>query len=70
VDFRRQIGRNLVRHRTGLGLSQQDLAWKADVTIGQISRIENGRADPQAGTLLRLAGGLEIPVAELFEGTQ
>jgi transcriptional regulator with XRE-family HTH domain len=70
VDFRIQIGRNLIRHRTGQGLSQEALAWKADVTKYQISRIENGKADPRAGTLIRLAAGLGIPIAELFVGTQ
>jgi transcriptional regulator with XRE-family HTH domain len=70
VDFRVQIGRRLAAHRTARGLSQEDLAGMAKLTVSQISRIENGKSDPKAGTLIRLATGLEIPVAELLEGPQ
>jgi transcriptional regulator with XRE-family HTH domain len=70
VDFRVQIGRRLAAHRTARGLSQEALAGMAKLTVSQISRIENGKSDPKAGTLIRLATGLGIPVGELLEGPQ
>lgn len=45
--------------RTLRGMSQQELADKANLTQGEISRIETGRFSPRLETLMKLAQALE-----------
>jgi transcriptional regulator with XRE-family HTH domain len=68
VDFRKQIGQNVRTHRRDLGLTQESLGLDAKVAISKISNIENGKVDPRVGTLLRIAEGLEVRLADLVEG--
>ena len=51
-------------------LSQQDLAVLAELSLGQINRIENGRIEhPQFRTLRKLARALGVEAAELLDDT-
>ncbi|MGH2745999.1 MAG: helix-turn-helix domain-containing protein [Thermoleophilaceae bacterium] len=68
MDFRIQIGRNLRAHREGAGMTQLALKLETGVATSEISRIETGKRDPGVGTLLRLAEGLDVRVADLVEG--
>ena len=54
----KQIGIYLKSIRENLGLSQDQLAAKCDVTKGNISMIENGNKDYTITTFLELARGL------------
>jgi transcriptional regulator with XRE-family HTH domain len=65
VDFRMQIGRNLAACRAAVGMTQEQLSLESGLTTTQISRIEKGRANPLAETLVRLAKALGVPVAAL-----
>lgn len=40
------------------GMTQKELAEKTGITQGDISRLENGNANPSLRTLLRLAEGM------------
>jgi transcriptional regulator with XRE-family HTH domain len=42
------------------------LAESADLSIGLLSRLENGMGNPSLGTLTKLAGALDVPVVALF----
>lgn len=46
--------------RVAKGWSQRDLSARANLTQAQISRIENGEADPQLSTMLQLARSLDL----------
>lgn len=46
--------------RLAKGWSQRDLSARAHLTQAQISRIENGEADPQLSTLVELARSLDL----------
>lgn len=48
------------------GLSQFELAKKADITPSDISRIENNKIFAYPGWRARLAEALDIPQNELF----
>ncbi len=52
--------------RTGLGMSQQDLAKIAGVTRQAISSVESGQCSPSVAVSLRLAKALGCQVEELF----
>jgi transcriptional regulator with XRE-family HTH domain len=68
VDFKAQIGRNLVAQRNAAGMTQEVLSLESRVPTAQISKIENGKGNPQADTLVRLASGLGVSVAKLVDG--
>jgi transcriptional regulator with XRE-family HTH domain len=68
VDFKVQIGRNLIGCRTAAGMTQEQLSLEAGVATAVISRIENGHANPETETLVRLAKALDVPVGALVAG--
>lgn len=63
-----QFGRNLDRHIEDSGLSQEDIADRAEVHRTQISQLINGKHVPKLDTVVKLAGALGIPPSSLLEG--
>jgi len=61
------FGSNLRKIRLSKGLSQEDLAGRADSVLSQIGRIERGERAPNIITVKRLADALEINPKELFD---
>ncbi len=62
-----------VVHRLRLehGISQESLAFKANVTIATLSRIERGAvADPKISTLRKIAAALDVSMAELVAAAE
>lgn len=54
--------------REAAGLSQQDLAVRADLSMSLVSKMEQGKkADPRLSTLLALAGALDLSPGALLE---
>lgn len=58
---------NLKNIRTARGLTQEQLADKADVNQATISKIEKGSANVTLDMIQRLATALDVSPAELFE---
>ena len=56
---------NLSTLRAKAGLSVTELARRAGVNAGSISRIERGMQSPSLATALRIATVLEVDVAEI-----
>jgi len=50
--------------------NQTELAFRSRLAPSVISQIENGKRDPSAGTLKKLAKALEVEVADLFPKAQ
>ena len=65
-----KFSKNLVKQRHSLGLSQEELAFRASIHRTQISLLENGGRLPRFETLIKLAGALEVSVAALTEGIE
>lgn len=61
------LGSNLRAARKGQNLSQEELSARSGVQAGEISRIERGKRDPQVSTVEKLAAGLKLPLARLFD---
>jgi transcriptional regulator with XRE-family HTH domain len=61
------LGKRLRVLRLKSNLSQEELAWKADLEISQISRIERGIVNTSISQLFSIAEALEIPLKELFD---
>jgi transcriptional regulator with XRE-family HTH domain len=63
-----RFSRNLRELRQERDLSQEALADLAELHRTELSLLERGRREPGLGTLLKLAGALEVSVGELTEG--
>ena len=56
-----------IRHlRHQRGWNQTDLAYRANMSISQISLIENGLRNPSAKSLKALANALEVGIEDLM----
>lgn len=55
------------RLRQQAGLTLQALGERSGLSISTLSKIENGQLSPTYETLLRLADGLQVDVAGLFD---
>jgi transcriptional regulator with XRE-family HTH domain len=66
-DINTRLGRRLRALRDAHDLSLEALAERCGVSRSAISLIENGRSSPTATVLDKLAGGLGVTVASLFE---
>lgn len=62
----RELGRRVARLRRERGWTQPDLAHRAGVSIGTISRLERGAHEGRAHTIRQVAAALEVPVADLL----
>ncbi|WP_143308112.1 helix-turn-helix domain-containing protein, partial [Candidatus Entotheonella palauensis] len=56
----------IFKHRTRLGLTQQELGWLAGMSRGDIRKLERGALQPSTKQLTRLANAFGIDVKELL----
>ncbi len=62
------IGRQVRALRKRQGLTGQELAAQTGLSVGMLSKIENGGISPSLATLQMLADALRIPLVQLFAG--
>jgi len=67
TDLSARIGARVRQLRTDHGYSLDVLAARSGVSRSAISTIERGTASPTAVVLERLATGLDVPLASLFD---
>jgi transcriptional regulator with XRE-family HTH domain len=60
------IGREVKGFRAKLGLTVSEVADSAGISVGMLSKIENGLTSPSLSTLQSLARALGVPVTALF----
>jgi response regulator of citrate/malate metabolism len=68
--LREQIGSSIRERRKALGLTLSDLAKRTGVSLGYLSQIELGKNSASIETLYRIALGLRVRVADLFQAVQ
>jgi transcriptional regulator with XRE-family HTH domain len=59
---------NVRAMRKAAGLSQEALGERAGLEMAYVGRIERAEKDPSVRTVARLARGLDVAVADLFDG--
>jgi transcriptional regulator with XRE-family HTH domain len=69
-DLARRFGTNLKSIRTKRGMSQADLAFRAQLDQTAISRLELGLREPRLSTVVALANALDVRSAELIPGVR
>lgn len=63
------LAENIKRYRKKIGLTQEALARKADISYNTIIKLEvNKIKDPRMNTLKKLASALGISIDKLIEG--
>jgi transcriptional regulator with XRE-family HTH domain len=65
IDVR--VGNRLRLRRTALGVSQEELGRRLDLTFQQIQKFESGSNRISASYLFEIANALEVPVSYFFE---
>ncbi|OSI73292.1 helix-turn-helix domain-containing protein [Bradyrhizobium canariense] len=66
--IRAALARNVCELRLSLGMTQAELAKRADIRRALISEIEREEANPTLETLVRVAAALRVDAAELLAG--
>lgn len=66
----RALGGQIRLLRRRLDLSVADLAGASGISVGMMSKIENGQISPSLKTLQALAGALSVPVSSLFASVE
>ena len=62
------LSENIKKYRNKLGLTQEALARKANISYNTIIKIEsNGIMDPRVGTLKKIARALDVSIDNLVE---
>jgi transcriptional regulator with XRE-family HTH domain len=71
---RRQIlcafGNLVKQHRTSLGISQEELGFRANLDRTYISGVERGVRNPSVTAIVCLASGLGLTVSNLLDGLE
>lgn len=68
--LREQLGSAIRERRKALGLTLAEMAKRTNVSLGYLSQIELGKNSASIETLYRIALGLRIRVADLFQSVQ
>jgi transcriptional regulator with XRE-family HTH domain len=69
-DSNQALARAVKRLRRERGISQEDLAYEAKVTVSTLSRIERGLSSPTLGTLTQIANALSLSPSELVAAAE
>ena len=64
------IAKRVRQYRQDLGLTITQLAERAGLSKGMLSKIESVQTSPSLATLASLAAALEVPVTALFRGME
>ena len=67
IDYR-IIGQRVQKARTGLGMTQESLAEKLQISTNYLSKIETGREKPNLEMLAKISVALDASLAELLTG--
>jgi len=62
----RSVGLRIRELRQARGETQESFAGKLGMLSPNYARVEQGRANVTLGTLVRIANGLKVELAELF----
>jgi CheY-like chemotaxis protein len=67
ADLKALLGAAIKAERSALGISQEELAYRADLHRTYISDVERGARNPSIESIEKLARALQISVSTLFE---
>ncbi len=66
MDIRKRIGLRIKEYRTNLKLTQEALAFKAEVDKTYLNEVENGKRNVSVINLEKIIFALEITIRDFF----
>ena len=66
MDIRKKIGLRIKEYRTNLKLTQEALAFKAEIDKTYINEVENGKRNISVINLEKIICALEVNIREFF----
>ena len=70
MEIKAKIGQRIRELRKGLDISQEALAYKAEVDRTYVTDVENGRRNVSVEILEKLINALEISFTEFFNAKE
>jgi len=70
MDIKQKVGQRIKELRKQLELSQEGLAYKAEVDRTYVTDVENGRRNVSLEILEKLVKALEVPFSEFFNAKE
>ena len=67
ITFQKKLGKHIAMLRAEKGLSQVEFGYAIEMERQNVNRLENGRTNPTAYTLKKIAMALEIPLSKIFD---
>ena len=67
ADINKQVGERIRKARLAKGLSQEELAFEADLHRAYIGQIERGEKNIGVQNLQKIASALKIKISKLIE---
>lgn len=68
MDIRIKIGQRIKEFRQSLNLTQEKLAFKAEVDKTYVNEVENGKRNVSVVNLEKIIRALEVSFEKFFEG--
>ena len=65
-DWRVILGKNVRRLRQQRGLTQEELAFEAEIDLTYMGGIERGKRNPSLLVMARIADALSVPLTKLL----
>ena len=65
-DWRKALGKNILHLRQQKGMTQEQLAFEAEIDLTYMGGIERGRRNPSLLVMARIAKALSVPLAKLL----
>jgi transcriptional regulator with XRE-family HTH domain len=65
-DWRAIVGKNVRRLRQQKGLTQEELAFEAEIDLTYMGGIERGKRNPSLLVMARIADALGVPLPKLI----
>ncbi|MCZ7451009.1 helix-turn-helix transcriptional regulator [Agrobacterium rhizogenes] len=70
MDIGALVGRNIVKIRNERNVSQEELAFRANIDRSYLSQIETGKRNPSLRLLAKIADSLGVKVARFLTEDQ
>ena len=70
MDIKLKVGSRIKELRNELGISQEALAYKAEVDRTYVTDVENGRRNVSIVILERLIAALNLPFSDFFSSKE
>ncbi len=67
MDLKLTVGNNIVKYRKNQRLTQQELAYRSEISISHLRNIEHGTGNTTLEILERLSGALSVAPEELLK---